>query len=203
MKPARLILAFVVATIVAGCGGRVPMTHYYVLDTHVVAGNVDRDGWTVGVDPFTVDPPYDQDRIVYRVGDDTAEVGFYAYHRWASPLARMLPRVVADELGDVAGVRTIEPVAFGRKYDARLGGRVLAFEEIDTPEGETVRVVIRLHLLVDDEEVWSKTASGRGEVSAAEVVEVVHQMRSALSEALQGMRPGLQSALRRNAAARW
>ena len=28
---------------------------------------------------------------MYRVGEDSPEVGFYAYHRWAAPLSRMLP----------------------------------------------------------------------------------------------------------------
>ena len=29
---------------------------------------------------FDVDPPFDQDRIVYRVGAESPEIGFYAYH---------------------------------------------------------------------------------------------------------------------------
>ena len=78
-------------------------------DVGVVALTMGGPACTDEVEAFLVDPPYDQDRLVYRVGRNTPEVGFYDYHRWAAPLSRMLPKVVADSFGTVRGVASIEP----------------------------------------------------------------------------------------------
>ena len=126
---APLLAAAALAAV--ACGG-VPATYYYVLEAADSPADVAarRDGPSIGVRSFRVDPPYDQDRLVYRVGDDSPEVGFYAYHRWAAPLARMLPTVVAASLEGIAGARTIEPAAPGRGYDLWLEGNVTTFEEV-------------------------------------------------------------------------
>ena len=59
------------ATACIACGGKAPESHYYTLRLSTTApGNPSgADGLDVGVSTFHVDPPYDQDRIVYRVGD--------------------------------------------------------------------------------------------------------------------------------------
>jgi ABC-type uncharacterized transport system auxiliary subunit len=201
MKPAVVSVAIAVVLVIAlgGCGGRVPPTHYYVLEAQDVsrpeAAYVVQGGWAIGVETFRVDPPYDQDRIVYRLGENSVEVGFYAYHRWAAPLERMLPRVVAAAFGDVPGTKSIESSAPGRSYDAYLGGRVLAFEEIDTSEGQRVRVRLALHLSTNDAEIWSDTVTGQAALSSDDVGDVVHEMRSALADALREARPGLEIVL--------
>ncbi len=96
-------------------GRQLPPTHYYVLELDPgaadgAAGAADGGGApptprrrTIGVRPFAVDAPYDQDRIVYRVGEGSAEVGFYSYHLWAAPLPSMLPAAVATGLEGATG----------------------------------------------------------------------------------------------------
>jgi uncharacterized lipoprotein YmbA len=201
MKPAAVsvVLAIVLVLTLGGCAGRVPPTHYYVLEPRDIPRPETTDaasgGWAIGVETFQVDPPYDQDRIVYRVGESSPEVGFYAYHRWAAPLARMLPRVVAAELGGLSGVKSIESIAALREYDAYLAGRVLAFEEIDTSEGQRVRVRLALRLATDEDEIWSETVTGDTTLSPDGVGDVVHGMRSALADALRSARPGLEVVL--------
>lgn len=201
MKPAAVsaVLAIVLVITLGGCGGRVPPTHYYVLEPqdipHPETTGAASVGWAIGVETFQIDPPYDQDRIVYRVGENSAEVGFYAYHRWAAPLERMLPRVVAAAFDGASGVKSIESIAPGRSYDAYLGGRVLAFEEIDTSDGQRVRVQLALRLANDDDEIWSDTVTGDATLSTDDVGDVVHEMRSALADALRSARPGLEVAL--------
>ena len=193
---ATAVVILALAVTLGGCGGRLPTTHYYVLDpSDLSSARPLGEGLSVGVRTFRADPPYDQDRIVYRVGRHTAEVGFYAYHRWAAPLERMLPRVVAGSFGDLPGVKSIEPAATGRRYDAYLGGRILAFEEIDTPEGQRVRVQLHLYLLLDDEEVWSETVTGNDTLTTEDVGQIVQRMRSTLATALESARAGLGQAL--------
>lgn len=183
--PLRLPAVVVLLVTIASCGGRVPPTHYYVLEPNPAEqGNPSSgsgDGITVGVKPFRVDPPYDQDRIVYRLRERSSEVGFYAYHRWAAPLSRMLPVVVADGLAETEGLRAIEPVVAGREYDAYLVGRVLALEEIDHRDGQDVRLRLALELrLSDGPEIWSRTVEGQETIDTDEVGDVVERMNQVL-----------------------
>jgi uncharacterized lipoprotein YmbA len=189
-----------VAPLLAHCGS-VPITHYYVLETNPTDSANTRtentEGIRVGVKAFQVDPPYDQDRIVYRVRDRSSEIGLYAYHRWASPLSRMLPVVVAAGLDGTEGLRSIEPVVPGREYDVYLVGRLLELEEVDRAAGQDVRVRIQLELRrPEGTEIWSQVVSGEDTVLAGDVVEVVETMNAVLAGAVADARPGFARALR-------
>lgn len=193
-----LVGAAVLVVGLSGCGGP-PATHYYLLElTPRVepASTTAERGSTVGVRSFQVDPPYDQDRIVYRVRDRSAEVGFYAYHRWATPLSRMLPLAVSEGLKGAEGVRLIEPVVNGRTYDAYLVGRVLAIEEVDHEGGQDV--VLRLELglhAADDTELWSEVLTAEDTIDTQEVGEIVEQMSRALGQAIDGVRGSFGQAI--------
>jgi uncharacterized lipoprotein YmbA len=197
-----VVAAGIAALLAAGCS-QLPPTHYYVLELDPAAaastggGTVaDPSGWTIGVRPFAVDSPYDQDRIVYRVGEGSAEVGFYAYHLWAAPLSSMLAAAVATGLEGAAGISVIEPVAAGRAYRAFLNGRVLAVEEIDLADRQRVRAEVELRLVgPDGAELWSDVLTARGETSTEQVGEVVEALSAALAEALAGTRESLAVAL--------
>ena len=190
----------VLSVLVAGCGGKQRPIHYYVLGPADVSASTwssnGDSGLDVGVTAFHVEPPYTRDRIAYRIGEDSSEVGFYAYHRWAASLSRMMPGVVAAALADTPGLRSIEPAAPGSDYGATLGGRVLALEEVDLPDGPSVRVSISLTLRLDDgTELWSDVLSGNSSVRTDEVGDIVDAMRALLAELLEQSRPGVEQAL--------
>lgn len=190
---ALLALAFV------GCG-KPPATHYYLLEltprVETAAPGVVERGATVGVKSFQVDSPYDQDRIVYRVRERSAEVGFYAYHRWATPLSRMLPRAVAGGLGGTEGVRLIEPTVPGRTYDAYLVGRVLTVEEVDHAEGQDVVLRFELGLRsADGTELWSELLTAEGTIDTNEVGEIVEQMNLVLGQSIEEIRGSFARAI--------
>lgn len=193
-----LVLTWILS--IPGCA-RLPTTHYYVLEPRGEAAgespsSAHQDGLVIGVEVFLVDPPYDQDRIVYRVGEDSPEIGFYAYHRWAAPLSRMLPPVVAAQLRGTRGVSSIGPIARGHDYAAFLEGRVLELEQIDVPEGQRVRVRLELTLRLEDgAELFSETFTGETIIRTRKVSEVVDQMSTALGQALDGVREKLESTL--------
>ncbi len=180
----------------------VPTSRYYQLrgpgdaaDAANVAARTD-DGPSLGVLEFRVDPPYDQDRIVYRVGADAAEVGFYAYHRWAAPLSRMLPAVVAGALADLPGLGRVEPARPGGRYDVLLDGRLLALEEVDGGGLASVRVSLMLRLEdADGTELWSGSVAGSSSASTDEVGELVEEINRVLVEQLRSLRPELAQAL--------
>jgi uncharacterized lipoprotein YmbA len=194
-----VVLAAMLVLALAGCGSP-PATHYYLLElTPRVDANAPdpaERGLTVGVRPFQVDSPYDQDRIVYRVRDRSAEVGFYAYHRWATPLSRMLPRAVATGLEETEGVRLIEPAVAGRTYDAYLVGRVLTAEEVDHAGGQDVVLRFDLGLrTADGSELWSELVSAEGTIDTQEVGAVVEQMNRVLAQAIEELRGSFAQAI--------
>jgi len=191
----RRFLWIVVLVLATGCRV-VPTTHYYVLEPPTVTRDGATTGLTVGVLPFTVDPPYDQDRIVYRIGADSPKVGFYEYHRWAAPLSRMLPRIASAAFRDVEGVGRIEPVAAEHRYDVRLSGRVITLEEIDIAGGQHVRMDLVLTLIGSDgSTLWSAAASGRSDTSADTVEDVVTQIRAVAERVFAEQREGFARAL--------
>ncbi len=189
--------ASVVLLVVVGCS-QMPPTHFYVLELQQSAAvrAQSEEGWAIGVRSFVVDAPYDQDRIVYRLGEGSPEVHYYAYHHWAAPLSQMLADSVADGLAGTEGVRSIEPLMPGRPYDAYLEGRVLAVEEVDRPTEQRVRLRIDLILVSrDDEELWSKSLRLEGATHTTEVVVIVERMNAILAQALSEAGPDLAAAL--------
>lgn len=190
-----LALCGAALALATGCG-RPPATRYYTLDPREAAPPASQ-GVTIGVLPFAVDAPYDQDRIVYRIGESTPEVGFYDYHRWAVPLSRMLPRFVAAGLGGADGVGRIEPASSDLPYDLRLTGRVRVLEEVDTAAGQHVRVDIELALLdADGDRLWSGRVTGRTERSADTVAALVGETRDLIETLMADRRQSLVAALR-------
>jgi uncharacterized lipoprotein YmbA len=204
-------LALLLAVFTASSCGRTPASRYYVLqlgEGHRPLASIPstanglpdnpRVGLEVGVRSFQVDPPYDQDRIVYRIGRDAVQVGFYPYDRWAVPLSRMLTEVAAEVLGQARGIAVMEPAVSGRSYSAFLEGRVLALEEIDTPGGDLARLSLELSLLdASGYVLWQDSFDRETAIQAESVDEVVREMRSLLDETLTEARTGLQAAIGR------
>lgn len=193
-----LFWALLFSTAGTGCT-TIPQTHYYLLrpeENATPPTTINQQGLEIGVKDFLVDPPYDQDRIVYRVGSGSAEVGFYAYHRWAVPLSRMLPALVVDSFSGTPGITSIEPTQTGRPYTAILEGRVMSLEEIDRPEGQLVyaRIILSLRLR-DGTVIWSDSLTEGGMTEADTVGNIVEEMRGALVVLLARGREGLASAL--------
>ena len=74
MRGERLAM-FLLTLLVLGACGSAPTTRYYVLapTPPTLVGDSSLEGLRVGVEPFTVDPPYDRDQLVYRLGVDSVE----------------------------------------------------------------------------------------------------------------------------------
>lgn len=178
----------------------IPETHYYLLrlkDKALPDASRDPGGLRIGVEDFRVDPPYDQDRIVYRIGSEGTELGFYAYHRWAVPLSRMLPQAAAGRFAGTPGIRSIEPVVQNRNYAAILEGRILSIEEIDTQQGQQVSIELTLWLRHRDGTlIWSDTLAAQASTKTGSVATIVERMRDTLILILAEGRERLSSALR-------
>lgn len=210
------VLALVAALTAAASGcASVPETRYYTLSAPggaTGAGAAERGapgdaaadgappGLTVVVRSFAVDPPYDQDQVIYRLGADGSEVGFYAYHRWAAPLSRLLPLAVARAFEGTPGLASITPasvaVSTAAEADAYLDGRLLYLEEVDAAAGLGARVGLELTLSAPGGvPLWRGRVAGEAKAGEATVPEVVELMRAALGEALAEARASLAAAL--------
>jgi uncharacterized lipoprotein YmbA len=178
-----------------------PPTRYYVLAPGGVAmapksASRDPTGLRIGVEPFTVDPPYDRDQLVYRHGPDSVEVGFYTYHRWAAPLGELVAVAMAEGLRGTVGIAAIEPVTAAGHYSAFLRGRVVYLEEIDLPDTQLARLRLELRLVdASGSTLWSQEVTGSSAGRNERVADVVEQLYQAFRDALQEARTGLTQAV--------
>ena len=193
-----LVTAALCSILVASGCAKVPQVRYYDLAGNAgPAGSATDNGFAIGVREFLVDPPYDQERLVYREGEMSPEVGFYAYHRWASPLSRMLPTLVSRVMAQADDLQRTEPYRNGRSYDAMLGGRLIAFEELDLGGAPHVRVELVLHLENDaGRSLWTHRIGNRRAVPTDDVEQLVSAIRSILVDELSAVRPDVVAALR-------
>jgi uncharacterized lipoprotein YmbA len=183
-----------------GACSSAPPTHYYVLAptntaTGVPTPSSDSTGLRIGVEPFTVDPPYDRNQLVYRLGTDSVEVGFYTYHRWAAPLGDLVAVSMAEGLQGTPGIDRIEPVTSSGDYSAFLRGRVVYLEEIDVPGQQLARLALELRLVErDGKTLWSGVVEGSATGSNETVAGIVEQLYQAFDQALEQTRSGLEQA---------
>ena len=197
MKTYALACLILSLILMIGCGSA-PTTHYYVLAPTRSApppGTGMMDGLRVGVEPFTVDPPYDRDQLVYRLGTESVEVGFYNYHRWAAPLSDLVAVAMVDGLRGTPGIARIELWSSGSQYDAVLRGRVVYLEEIDLPGSQEARLRLELRLLDSEGGIlWSDVVSGSASGQSDTVAQIVELLYAAFDQAVGQTRAGLVEA---------
>lgn len=164
----------------AGClgslgGGPAPVTRYYALTAPAGAAGV-QGSPAIAVEELRADAPYDDRRIVYRTGQH--RVAYDEDDQWVAAPGSM----VADSLRRAYqasgrfGMVLAEP---GTDTAAIMGGRVLAFEEVDGgPRPRVAHIVLDLELR-DAETgriLWSRRADQR--------IAVARPTRDALAAAL-------------------
>lgn len=124
----RACAAVTVLLCAGSCGGTVPDTHYYELAAPSTEASArSRQTRALTVEPFSAETAYDGDRIAYKTSP--YRLDYYYYQRWSAP-----PRVLAFEfLRDAyarAGLAVCTPCPEPSAVGA-LGGRVMAFREVD------------------------------------------------------------------------
>lgn len=193
----RLGGLLLVMLFLAGCKSTLPATHYYVLTPLAEAGGGE-GAFDLEVQTFLVDPPYDRDAVVYRLGNETGEVGFYAYHRWASPLGRLVAVALTEGLRGTPGLGRVEPSGGqgAERPSHVLRGRVVQAGEVDRPGGVEARFELDVQLLEitaggREETVWTHRVSGSSEGAPASVGEFMELLQGAFDAAVREVREGL------------
>lgn len=195
----------IVALLATGClgGGTAPPTHHYILQVPGKPPTGSTSGLHIGVTTLEVDPPYDQNRLVYRASPDASEVGFYNYHRWAAPLGRLVASGVATGLTGTPGVASAEPVVAGADYDALLFGRVIYLEEVDHAGGVEARIALALRLESDEgDALWTGTVEGSAQGDERGGGAVMRLVQSAFGDLVSQLSGEIAAAVERSGESR-
>jgi ABC-type uncharacterized transport system auxiliary subunit len=174
--------------ILTGCGGRVRYPSYYTLnlpappDPPPPAENAHA---TVAIREFRAPAYLRQTAIVYKPSPE--QIGFYAYHRWASDPCEFVTNSVMERLRASGNFARVKP------YDGRpgieyvLSGRLEKLEEIDYEGGVKVEVAISAQMtnLATGATVWTNAASEAGDVNKHDVPAVVSEMNRTMERAIK------------------
>ena len=200
----RSIFLFAVAgmTLLAACGGKIPPTHYYVLELpSAPMATADPLPFVAVVMPFRASRMLTQDRIVYRPAE--GQVGFYEYHRWAEDPRETITSTMVSRLRARKTFETVLTFDGRSKSDFLIQGRVENMEEVD--RGGTVSVHVKLSAeLVSTEDrkpLWQGTSEAKGQVSIGEVSAVVTEMSRATQTSLSKLVADLDQFVRSNVTA--
>lgn len=187
--------------LLAGCGGKVPPTNYYVLDLPTPqARPSDPLPYTAVVMPFRTSKMISQDRIVYR--ESPSQVGFYEYHRWAEGPRDTILRSMIDQLRAKGTFARVVPFDGRTNVDFVVRGTLEELEEVDYGGGVKARVRISAQLIdaKTNRPVWADSAEASDAVSVGEVKAVVEQLGAAVQTSVARLVDGMNTYLRSNAA---
>src|SRR5579859_6574790 len=171
---------------VAGCG-RVRYPKYYTLNLPAPADPPPAENVhaAVAIREFSAPAYLKQGAIVYKPSPE--QIGFYAYHRWATNPRDFVTNSVIERLRASGDFARVKP------YDGRpdteyvLSGRLERLEEIDYEGGVKVEVAISAQMtnLATGATVWTNAVSEVGDVNKRDVPAVVSEMNRTMERAIK------------------
>lgn len=191
----RLAALGVLVLVVAACGSA-PRTNHYTISFAPAPGS--SSGPTksqLGVALPRAFHLLRQDRIVYFTAPN--EMNFYEYHRWAEPPVFMMQSMLIRQLRAAGLFDNIVPYRAQKGLDYVLQGRLLAMEEVDSPNGITARFGLELELVRQEDAhvVWTGRHDCERPVSAKTVPAVVEAMSGCVQESLGELTHSLSGAV--------
>lgn len=182
----RMFCISLFLSLLAGCGGgHTPATRYYKLDLPPApAPKGPPASASLRVEPFGTTALLRQDRIVYR--PSPVEVGYYEYHRWAEPPNATVTKAFADQLAKRQIFQSVQISDGDDRSDYVLKGTVDRLQEVDYTGGVKVQVSISAVLEdpVQQQPIWSGTASSECAVAKSDVAAVVKAMGQASQQSI-------------------
>src|SRR6202142_2781556 len=168
MRRTVAAIVFCLAELVSlvGCG-RVRYPKYYTLNLPVPpdpppAENVHA---AVAIREFSAPAYLRQGAIVYKPSPE--QIGFYAYHRWATNPCEFVTNSVVERLRASGDFASVKPYDGRSDIDYVLSGRLEKLEEIDYEGGVKVEVAISAQMtnLATGVTVWANSVSEVGDVN--------------------------------------
>ena len=146
------------------------------------------------VRPFSAQPPYHRDRMVYR--SSPYEFDFYHYHRWVTKPADMLTTLTRRTLQQSGLFTTVYPTPDARA-DLRLGGVVRQYEEVDQAQSWQAVLSIEVWLSRSQEPApfWFRSYSATRLATKRNPAAVAEAMSQNLQDILARLTNDLTGAL--------
>lgn len=165
-----------------GCT-QIPPTNYYTFRPDVEKLEITTSvkyPYTLLIETFEADIPYNQDKIVYRLSP--YEVNFYEYHKWLRSPEDLITERVVKLLSSTDMFRRVQTQVFDTYPDYALLGRIKMFDQWDEGTTPFVRVQIEYALTVPREEriLWMHTVDTIETLSSPAIVETVKGFETAL-----------------------
>jgi ABC-type uncharacterized transport system auxiliary subunit len=182
-----IVFTLTALVILTSCGGRVRYPDYYTLNLPVPpdpppAENVHA---AVAIREFRAPAYLRQGAIVYKPSPE--QIGFYAYHRWATNPCEFVTNSVIERLRASGDFARVKPYDGRPDTDYVLSGRLEKLEEIDYEGGVKVEVAISAQLtdLATGATVWNNAVSEAGDVNKRDVPAVVSEMNRTMERAIE------------------
>ncbi len=176
----------------AGCGMS-PSVQFYTLSSSAAPVGGDATPATaipsIGLGPITLPDVVDRPQFVVRTGAN--EVVIAEEHRWAEPLKSIIPRVIAENLSHLLGVKQVwsYPQSAADKADVRV---LVDVQRFDSAPGEAA--TIDVYWTVHQGE--SASVSGRSLVKEAAGGSGYGMLAAAHSRALAAVSRDIAAAIR-------
>jgi len=183
----RIVFSLAALVSLTGCAGKVKYPSYYTLNLPAppdppATENVHA---TVAIREFQAPAYLKQGAIMYKTSPE--QIGFYAYHRWATNPCDLVTNSVIER------VRAGGHFARVKLYDGRpdieyvLSGRLEKLEEVDYKGGVKVEVAISAQMtnLATGATVWTNAVSEVGDVDKGDVPAVVSEMNHTMERAIE------------------
>ena len=181
-------LGMAIALFGGGCGGKVPATHYYLIDYEMppVAASdstVAPSAIALGVEGFSTQPVYRDRRIAYRLSGN--EVVYYPYRYWAAAPGDLVADQLAEHIRKSHLFRSVEVAPYGRTPDWVLSGHVAQFEEVVVNNQAMARLdlSVRLESVKNGELFWEDSVAAQQPVQGQAADQIAAAMSRAMLEA--------------------
>jgi ABC-type uncharacterized transport system auxiliary subunit len=181
-----IVFCLTSVSILASCGGRVRYPNYYTLNLPAPPDPPPSENAhvTLAIREFSAPTYLRQGAIAYKTSPE--QIGFYAYHRWATDPRDIVTNTVIDRLRASAGFAHVEA------YDGRpgasyvLSGRLEKLDEFDYDGGVKVEVALSAQMtsIATGATVWSNSVSEVGDVNKRDVRAVVSEMNRTTERAI-------------------
>lgn len=189
------------ALLMAGCGGKIPATHYYTLKFPPPTAVTDpKTPMTLTIEPFRAAMNLRDDRIMYY--ETPTEFSYYEYHLWNPDPATLLAELTRRHLNELAIFAHVHLAPSHEHSDYVLRGHLLNFDELDYVPGGKARVALDLRLVrtKDQKVLWSDRREVEHSIDGSGVAGVVDALSAASDQLLNDALPALAEAVQRDTA---
>lgn len=197
------IWPLVICCLLQACGG-VPETFYYTiapLPVSAIPAEANNESGNrtavLGVEKFSAEALYDDDRIIYR--ESPYEVKYYHYRRWAALPKQLVTDEIMRRMQTAHIFRNVVSMPNGNQVDYLLTGRIISFEEWDRGEQWFGRVAFTAQLYdpATRQLLWSEVFEAETQAEKRIPTAVVEAIGKSLEKCIADLQKALPEKMKR------